>query len=258
MSFEIPNDGTVLKGFCAFPILEFLQDTQKVKLKHIGWLDLSADMSAIQQAWFGDFGHVTFCWNKEDAVNEAVASTSRCHPQAAANNTWWLIVEVTLTATQCCGCFKTGTIVLASAKKIAGWRYIGDMPLTEVHHATHAMRVGAMGNVLWAHVAIGRGCKPWQFPSNQVFLETSQCQECLELPIPTWQGWCATCWNQQQLALENVKRQKTEHAGKTKQKALEDVKHEGKAWPEQRGCEGEHALTVDTVDNEKAKKTGPP
>ena len=107
-------------------------------------------------------------------------------------------------------------------KKLATWRYFGDLNLEGLKHDFQFISIGALGWDNWAGLKLSRGTHPKRF------LERSQCQDCFKPDQPTWHMFCAQCWHQYWKAMESgnadqqrIKMRKTE-AGMTAPELTDD------------------------------------
>ena len=62
------------------------------------------------------------------------------------------------------------------------------------------MRVDKMGFVFWAEFAVGARTR------EEDILKQGQCQNCSRHTVPTWQAWCAVCWNEDHERVAEQKR----------------------------------------------------
>ena len=98
--------GGYLRLYIAFPIERRGDDGHAVATK-VGSVNISnnVDVLEVKQEWFGNYGWVTLCGSKEDAIKEAVASNGRAALYAAMQDTDWLVLEVTFSPPQAAACY---------------------------------------------------------------------------------------------------------------------------------------------------------
>ena len=161
-----------LEGWTAYPIESW--GGGKAVVKKLDELTVACmnDVNKLKMDTFGRFetdGHITFCKDYQDAINEAVASQHRTVPSAATLNTSWSVYRVTLTPRQMYNCYPT----LLSAGESCGydtWRFHGDLPLKFVDHSWYIIHINAKGYYVWQQEAVGPRTCPREL------LAEGQCQ----------------------------------------------------------------------------------
>ena len=134
---------------------------------------------------WGSYNRTTWCYSKDDALLEAIASNSR-GPVAKISkgaDTAWLFVYLDIPADKFFPLMHKGWITAQAERNgIHAISIHADIP-AQLITRVDLDYYWAMECKVWAHIKLGK----WQFNANAF------CNLCSK-PGPTWQAYCADCW----------------------------------------------------------------
>ena len=134
---------------------------------------------------WGDYGRTTWCYCKEDALVEAIASRSRgpIAETSKGEDTTWLYVYMDIPPSKFFALMKDGLITAQQEKhNIHVISIKANIPARLITHVDVEYN-WPMGTRTWAHIRMGT----WQL-NPEAF-----CTQCAT-PGPTWMAYCSDCW----------------------------------------------------------------